>query len=74
MNKSIHNGRIIKFLLLLEEFDVQIVEKPSKHNVVADFLSRVPHQIKEGFVNDYFPYEQLFAITNQTLWFNDIAN
>lgn len=53
---------------------MQIVDKQAKENVVAKFLSRVPHQIEEGFVDDYIPYEHLFATTTQTPWFADIAN
>lgn len=41
MNKPIVSGRIIRWLLLLQEFNVTIVDKPGKANIVADFLSRI---------------------------------
>ena len=41
MNKPITNGRITRWLLLLQEFDVTIVDKIGKDNVVAYFLSRL---------------------------------
>ena len=41
MNKPITLGRITRWLLLLQEFDITIVDKPGKDNVVADFLSRL---------------------------------
>lgn len=39
MNKAIVAGRIIRWLLILQEFDITIVNKPGKDNVVSDFLS-----------------------------------
>lgn len=41
MNKVVVGGRIIRWLLLWQEFDITIVDKPSKDNVVADFLYRI---------------------------------
>ena len=38
MNKPDVNARIIIWLLLLQQFDLTIVDKPSKENVVVDFL------------------------------------
>lgn len=40
MNKPINHGCIMKWLLLIQEFDITIVDEPGKDNVVADFLSR----------------------------------
>ncbi len=41
MNKPITYGRITRWLLLIQEFDITIVYKPGKDNVVADLLSRL---------------------------------
>ena len=41
MNKPITPGRITRWLLLLQEFDITIVDKLGKGNVVANFLSRM---------------------------------
>eukprot|EP00253_Pinus_taeda_P016480 PITA_16480 len=41
MNKLDVNARTIRWLLLLQQFDLTIVDKPGKENVVADFLSRL---------------------------------
>ena len=43
MNKPITHGRVTRWLLLLQEFNVTIIDKPGKSNVVADFLSRLTH-------------------------------
>jgi len=74
MNKPILNGRIFRWLLLLQEFDVQIVDKPGKKNVVVDFLSRASHQVEDEFVDNYFPYEYFFSFKIQTPWFGYITN
>jgi hypothetical protein len=41
MNKPVVTGQVIRWLLLLQEFDVTILDKPGRENVVADFLSRL---------------------------------
>lgn len=41
MNKPDVNACIIRLLLLLQQFDLTIINKPGKENVVADFLSKV---------------------------------
>jgi len=41
MKKLVVSGRIIRWLLLLQEFNVNIVDKLGKANVVANFLSRL---------------------------------
>ena len=37
MNKPVTNARVTRWLLLLKEFDITIIDKPGKENVVADF-------------------------------------
>jgi len=67
--------RIIRWLLLLQQFDLTIVDKPIKENVVADFLSRLDLPAgEEGTVDDQMPDEHLFAISVLSPWFVDIAN
>jgi hypothetical protein len=41
MNKPITNGRVTRWLLLLQEFNITIIDRPSKENQVVDFLSRL---------------------------------
>eukprot|EP00253_Pinus_taeda_P027739 PITA_27739 len=75
MNKPDVNARIIRWLLLLQEFDLTIIDKLGKENVVVDFLSRVNFPAgEEGMVDDQMPYEHLFAILVLSPWFVDIAN
>lgn len=51
MNKRDVDAHIIRWLLLLRQFDLTIVDKPGKENVVADFLSRLTLSVNE--VVDY---------------------
>lgn len=74
MNKSITNGRVTRWLLLLQEFNIIVLDRPGKQNTVVDFLSRIQNIKDKIPVEDKFPDEYLFAITTQTPWFGDIAN
>ena len=52
MNKHDLNAQIIRWLLLLQQFDLTIVDKLGQENVVADFLSRLTLPIgEEGMVD-----------------------
>lgn len=46
------NARIIKCLLLLQYFDVTIVDKPRKESTVTDFLSRLALSVGEERIMD----------------------
>jgi len=75
MNKPDVNAHIIRWFLLLHQFDLTIIDKPGKENVVAEFLSRVNLPAgEEVMVDDQMPDEYLFAISVLSPWFNDIAN
>jgi hypothetical protein len=74
MKKPITNGRITKWLLLLQEFNITIVDKPSKENQVADFLFRLDNKGENILIDESFPDENLFAISTNSPWFADIAN
>ena len=61
-------------LLLFQEFNVTIVDRPGKSNVLADFISRLDNPGEAIPVNDDFPDEHLFSMSTYSLWFVDIAN
>ena len=73
-NKPVTNGRVTRWLILLQEFDITIRDRPGKENLVADFLSRMPKPTDIEAVEDHFPDEHLFAVTIRTPWYADIAN
>ena len=74
MNKPVTNARLTRWLLLLQELDITIIDKPGKENVVADFLSRLTNSDDSFPVEDSFPDEHLFALLAQSPWYADVAN
>ena len=73
-NKPVTNARITRWLILLQEFDITIKDRPGKENPVADFLSRIPKPIDAAAVEDQFPDEHLFVVAIRTPWYADVAN
>jgi hypothetical protein len=60
MNKKDGKPRLIRWVLLLQEFDLHIVERKGEDNPVADHLSRMENiPIDHISINDSFPNEQL---------------
>jgi hypothetical protein len=74
MNKPVTNPRVTRWLLLLQEFNINIIDRPSKDNLVADFLSRMIHLGDNAPVEDKFHDENLFSISTFTPWYADVAN
>ena len=76
MTKRDAKPRLIRWVLLLQEFDLEIKDKKGIENLVAYHLSRLEGPRDEVQVNDDFPDEQLLAIedTNSTPWFADYVN
>ncbi|GJR91393.1 reverse transcriptase domain-containing protein [Tanacetum coccineum] len=73
---------LLRWILLLQEFDVIIRDKKGAENIAADHLSRLenPHQgdLEKKETNETFPLETLGMISfhgdYNTPWFADIAN
>ena len=57
---------IIRWILILQEFYTTILEKPGKHNAVADLWSRLTHVADKELVDDAFPHEHLSSISTHT--------
>jgi hypothetical protein len=74
MNKPITNARVTRWLLLLQEFNITIIDRPGRDNLVVDFLSRLIHTGENTPVNDNFPDENLFSISTYIPWYADVAN
>ena len=55
--------RLIRWVLLLQEFDLHIVDRKGVENTVADNLSRLENVLDDPLpIDDRFPDEQLNAI------------
>uniref|UniRef100_A0A2N9GXZ8 Reverse transcriptase domain-containing protein n=1 Tax=Fagus sylvatica TaxID=28930 RepID=A0A2N9GXZ8_FAGSY len=75
LTKKDAKARLIRWILLLQEFNLSIKDKKGVENVVADHLSRlvVEDSLETMPIKDTFPDEQLFNISDLP-WFADIVN
>ena len=75
LTKQDAKARLIRWILLLQEFDLQIKDKKGVENVVADHLSRlvITHNSYSLPINDDFPEESLMFLV-KTSWYAHIAN
>ena len=69
---------LIRWILLLQEFDLQIRDKKGTKNLVVDHLFRIELEKKDDAsppINENFPDEQLFALHSaQTKFYADFVN
>ncbi|CAL2240576.1 unnamed protein product [Prunus armeniaca] len=70
--------RLIRWTLLLQEFDLVIRDKKGSENVVADHLSRLVQGSNEEEdmlpLRESFPDEQLFTLEAKDPWYAEIIN
>jgi len=64
--------RLIRWVLLLQEFDLDIKDKKGSENSVADHLSRLQVYSKEEF-RDTFPNEHILTVSSKAPWFAHIV-
>jgi Ni,Fe-hydrogenase III component G len=78
LSKKDAKPRLIRWILLLQEFDVEIKDKKGAENLVADHLSRLTaFNSEEKEINDRMPGEQLMKISqvqSKTPWYADLVN
>ncbi|GJT25800.1 reverse transcriptase domain-containing protein [Tanacetum coccineum] len=79
--KKDSKARLLRWVLLLQEFDFDVVDTKGAENLAADHLSRLenPHEneLDPKEINEKFPLETLSSIAvldTSTPWFADIAN
>ncbi|XP_047979237.1 uncharacterized protein LOC125221154 [Salvia hispanica] len=70
--------RLIRWVLLLQEFDLEIRDRKGCENVVADHLSRLEHCFQgenlKRPINEEFPDEHIFYAQSSSPWYADIVN
>ena len=80
LSKQDAKPRLIRWILLLQEFDLEIRDKKGSENLVADHLSRLDPSVmqtaEEGDIKETFPDERLLAVStiHPVPWFADIVN
>ena len=70
--------RLIRWILLLQEFDLEIKDRKGTENQVADHLSRLENpettDKDKCVIHETFPDEQLFGLNAEFPWYADFAN
>nr|GEW81435.1 reverse transcriptase domain-containing protein [Tanacetum cinerariifolium] len=78
-NKQDAKLKLLRWVVLLQEFDIIIRDKKETKNLAADHLSRLENPHRDVFenkdINENFPLETLGKISSgSTPWFADFAN
>ncbi|XP_062085868.1 uncharacterized protein LOC133791975 [Humulus lupulus] len=70
--------RLIRWVLLLQEFDLEIRDRKETENQVADHLSRIGDDTEENLeqpIKETFPNEQLLVVRQVSMpWYADFVN
>ena len=69
--------RLIRWVLLLQEFDLHIIDRKGAENPIADNLSRMENVLDDPLpIDGSFPDEQVAAIntSRSAPWYVDYAN
>ena len=77
MEKKYDKPRLIRWVLLLQEFDLHIINRKGAENQVADKLFRLENVPDDPLpIDDSIPDEQLAAInvSHSTPWYADYDN
>nr|GFB99069.1 reverse transcriptase domain-containing protein [Tanacetum cinerariifolium] len=74
-------ARLLRWILLLQEFDFKVIDTRGAENYAADHLSRLVNPYENIFdpkeINQTFPLESLNKVAHKdpsTPWFADLAN
>ena len=75
LTKKDAKPRLIWWILLLQEFDLEIKDKKGVENTVADHLSRLQvTNLQEPPINDFLCDDMLLKVTDSNPWYANIVN
>jgi hypothetical protein len=75
LTKKDAKPRLIRWILLLQEFDLQIKDKKGVENTVADHLSHIQvTNMQELPINDFLHDDMLLKVTDFNPWYANIVN
>ncbi|RDX72866.1 Retrovirus-related Pol polyprotein from transposon 17.6, partial [Mucuna pruriens] len=66
--------RLIWWMLLLQEFDVEIKDKKGVENAIIDHLSQLEREAELILIQDEFPDEQILQVTHVSPWYANICD
>nr|GEW74411.1 reverse transcriptase domain-containing protein [Tanacetum cinerariifolium] len=74
-------ARLLRWILLLQEFDFKVIDTKGVENYAADHLSRLENPYENVFdpkeINEFFPLETISKLAHHdqsTPWFADFTN
>ena len=74
MNKPITNARVTRWLLILQEFDISIVDRPAEENLLTELISQLTHNDDNLLREESLPDKHLFIVSGYSQWYANIAN
>jgi len=75
LTKKDAKPRLLRWILLLQEFDLEIKDKKGVENIVADHLSHMPiTNMQDLPINDFLSDDMLLKVTDSNPWYANIVN
>ena len=75
LTKKDAKPRLIRCILLLQEFDLEIKDKKGVENSVADHLSRMTNTNTQDLpINDFLRDDMILKVTASHPWYVNIVN
>lgn len=74
LQKKKSKPRLLRWILLLQEFNLQIKDCRGSENSISNHLSRIVKEEENTSLNDDFPNECLFKVQGIEPWFANLVN
>ncbi|RDX79333.1 Tf2-9, partial [Mucuna pruriens] len=74
LKKQDAKPRLIRWMLLLQKFNLEIRDRKGADNIVVDHLSCIKGKVNPVPIRDDFPDEQHLLVAHSQPWFADICN